>query len=570
MTETNSAEKQHDEKHSRQSIRTVLIYAVALAASCVAITQYFFPAHFETVDDLNFTLLLSGVGLTHAPTYQTWFTNVLITYPLMWLFQWNADIAWYSIYLFSVLTAGFSIVAAVLMLRFNRRLGAGLFLIYYISIGAYIVNGLQYTSATALLTQAAVLLAFCLPLTNRFPARRFPNWVVCLTVITTIFASLIRFEPFMLVLLFSAITVFAVTPGKLASIKAYAKPIACFVVAVIIGFALKTANNYYYDRQPAFAGIRDFFQPFSKIADSDRVLAMGTNSDLTENDYHLVKQFFVADKKVFTTEALSQTVAKTELPFTIHKLQWVLTTNVIPLVLLCLSIAWLLDPRLMSRKAFLVWLTGLVTLVLYLAFFMKLPTRVHLTLMTCAMTTLFMFMDRKKLMRIIKEIKTTNSRKKIILIGAFCVIAGWLPHLMLSRLEEEWQFQSKKGEWLKAAIPVLAPKPQQLFIVIGTDTPYQYLRPFQNPRQYFSNFDIYRTSLWGRVPVGENMLKAHGYSNLFEACKSPDVFFISNPKANALFARFLEEHYQMKSEFTLVNSAPNIDIEVYSLKLSPS
>jgi hypothetical protein len=85
-------------KRSRQSVRSIWIYAFALAAGCMAATQLTFPAHFETVDDLNFTLLLSGVGLTHTPTFTTWFTNVLITYPLMWLYQLTPVIPWYSIY----------------------------------------------------------------------------------------------------------------------------------------------------------------------------------------------------------------------------------------------------------------------------------------------------------------------------------------------------------------------------------------------------------------------------------------------------------------------------------------
>ncbi len=556
-------------KRSRQSVRSIWIYAFALAAGCMAATQLTFPAHFETVDDLNFTLLLSGVGLTHTPTFTTWFTNVLITYPLMWLYQLTPVIPWYSIYLFSALAASFTIFAAVFMLRFNWKVGAALFLTYYIAVGAQAVNALQYTSTAALLSQAGFLLVFCLPLTERFRAKDLPNWMIVVGFIATVFAAMIRFEPFMLVISFSSITILAVASGKLDLIKRHGKPLCWFVVAVLIGAGLKTANNLYYDTQPAYAGVRDLFKPFSEIADSDRKYIREKKHQLSENDFALVKQFFVADSEVFTTDAMSRAVAGTEIPFTARKLQWVLSSEILPVLLLCLSMVWLLDFKIMNKKRLAVWFSGIVLLILYLAFFMKLPPRVHLTLLTCTMTTLFAFIDRAKLKRIAHNLNQANQAKRIAAFAMIFAIAGWLAFSTISLLYEDWQYFSDKGKRITVAIKALNPQPGQLFVVLGTSTPYQFIRPFQNLRDSFATFDIYRTSLWGRLPVGYNMLENHGFSSLLDACRSRNVFFISNPSANNLFTKFCAEHYQTSAVFTHVFGDPNVDFDVYSLKLTP-
>jgi|GEM_PF-6182663 len=574
MTETNSAgqvpaQRTIDKapKSTRQSIRTVFVYALSLACCCVALTQLIFPAHFETVDDINFTLLLSGVGLTHSPTYLTWFTNVLITYPLMCFFKVLPDVPWYSIYLFSALIFGFSIIAMVLMLRFNRAVGAVLFLIYYVLIGAFIVNGLQYTSATALLTQAGFLLLCCLPLTSRFSAKAFPKWAVVVGVIATVFAAMMRFEPFILVALYCAITAIAIAPWNIQLVKRHFRPLLYFALAVMLGIGLKLANNFYYDTQPVFTGVREFFKPFSDIADSDRLYRSGVK--LSENDFALVKQFFVADRQIYTTEALTQAAKQAELPFTSNKLQWTLRAAILPLFLLCLVMLPLLDVRIMSKPRLLVWFAGVSSLIFYLSFWMKLPTRLHLALMTCAITTLLVFMDRQKLKNIIERFQHAEKSKRAVATLALCAVSGWYTYSTISELHLDLGYYNDKEKRIRQAIQRLNPQPGHLYIVLGTSAPYQYMRPFQNLRKYFANFDIYRTGLWGILPVGYDMLESHGITNLLDACKSQNVYFVSDQKSNQLFAEFCAEHYKHRPIFICVFADPSADFEVYRMKFKP-
>ena len=121
---------------------------------------------------------------------------------------------------------------------------------------------------------------------------------------------------------------------------------------------------------------------------------------------------------------------------------------------------------------------------------------------------------------------------------------------------------------MTAAIRRLSPQPGQLFIVLGTTTPYQFMRPFQNLRA-FAKFDIYRTGLWSRLPMGYNMMEDHGVSSLLAACKSQNIYFISNNKANELFAKYCAEHYQSNAVFTHVLGEPQADFNVYAIKLKP-
>lgn len=574
MTESNSAQPipaarvvSSASEGRSQPVGRLLLCAISLVVACVATTQLLFPAHFETVDDINFTLLLSGVGLAHSPTYLTWFTNVLITYPLMCLFKTAPDVPWYSIYLFSSLIFGFSIIAAVLMLRFNRAVGTTLFLIYYVLVGAFIVNGLQYTSAAALLTQAAFLLTCCLPLTQGYSQKRYPQWGLIAGFVATVFAAMMRFEPFMLIFLYCVITAAAIAPWNLQIIKRHSKPIICFSLAVLLGVSLKFANNFYYDSQPTFAGIRELFQPFSEIADSDRLYQSGV--ELSENDYALVKQFFVADREIFTTINLRQAAQNAELPFTSKKLFWTFQSEMLPLALLCLLLLPLLDTRIMSKTRLCVWFAGLTTLILYLSFWMKLPPRLHLALMTCAMTTLFVFIDRQKLKLLIKKFKQSENPKRTLVSIALCSVAVWFTYSTISELHLDLKYYNEKQSRISQAIQRLNPQPGHLYIVLGTSAPYQYMRPFQNLRKYFSHFDIYRTSLWGILPSGYNMLENHGISSLFDACKSQNVYFVSDQRTNQLFADFCAEHYKHRPQFICVFADPSADFEVYRIKFKP-
>lgn len=555
-------------KQPRQTLSAVILQAIAVAITCVVVTQTIFPAHFETADDLNFCLLLSGVGITNAPTYQTWFTNILITYPLMWLYQWMPQVAWYSYYLFAVLIAGFSVLALCFMLRFNRCIGTALFLIYYVAIGVFLVNALQYTSTTALLTQAGFLLAFCLPLVKRFRAGKTPNWVLACAFGATVFASMIRFEPFLLVLPISAITIIIVAPMKIDLLKRQAKPLTVLALAIAIGFALKTASNYYYDSQPAFAGVREFFRPFSDLADSDREKIETAKIELSDNDYSLVKQFFVADKSVFTTPTLTNAVNASRLPFSFSKLKYVFLGNIAPLAILFLAIAWFLDPKFMSRPRLVLFLSVISALILYLAFFMKLPTRVHLTLLTCTVTTLFMFLDRAKLKRIAHRLQKADRVERSVTIPSACVVAGIMTFISASLLGSVTQETAGENEYIKETIASLKPNSDQLFVVLGTTTPYQFMLPFQDLHKDFSGFDIYRTSLWSRMPVGDAMLRKHGFKDLKEACQSPNVFFISNSSANERFAQFCKEHYGMDAKLTNTFEDQMKLLCVYKLQLS--
>lgn len=546
---------------------TAIFCATGLSISCVALTQLCFPAHFETVDDINFTLLLSGVGLTHAPTYQTWFTNIAITNPLMQFYQWMPDVAWYSIYLVSALTIAFSLICLVFMLRFGLRTGGFLFIIYFALAGAYILNGLQYTSTTAVLTQAAFLLAFCLPATNRFRSHRYPFALLILSALAAVFASMMRFEPFLLVVLISSITVLTVLAGKQINRKQLTKPALCILSALLIAFAAKTASNYFYDSKPQFAGIRDFFKPFSDLADSDRYKVKEQIS-LSDNDYDLVKQFFVADKNVFTTQSLNEAVASSALPFTAEKLLWVLGINIFPLILFSAVIAWFLDKRIMSMPRLATWLAALIGLMLYLAFFMKLPTRVHLTLLTCTITTLFTFIDRRKLKQLRKVLEKGSITQRVAIAAAFAILGGGAILKLGSELLSDSTFYQTENKRAKSAISKLTLNRDQLYVILGTDTPYNFMLPFENIRSQFQDFDIYRTSLWGRLPAGEAMLAAHGLKDLESACKSEKgkVLFISNAEANKRFTEFCRQHYKLTVELIPKFSDPNLNWEIYELK----
>ena len=69
--------------------------------------------------------------------------------------------------------------------------------------------------------------------------------------------------------------------------------------------------------------------------------------------------------------------------------------------------------------------------------------------------------------------------------------------------------------------------------------------------------------------MGYTMMEDHGLSSMIDACKSQNVFFISNNKANELFAKYCSEHYQSNAVFTHVLGEPQADFNVYAIKLKP-
>lgn len=546
-----------------KSLFKTLICSVCLAASSVVLTNLLWPSHYETTDDLTYSMLLSGVGLTSAPTDRIWFTNITLAHALMSFYQAFPHVRWYAIYLFAVLIAALAMIATAFMLRFKRKIGAAMFAVFYFIAGVFTVNSLQYTSAAVLLAQAGFLLVF-----SGSAQKNFRVGFLTIATLAMLFSSLMRFESFLLVLAFSTATLLITTVANKNFPDSKKQIFGWLALSIVACFTFKALSDHNYESRKEWQGHRLFMARFIQIADSNVEEKEQRSDGLSANDFTLVQNFFVADKNVFSTSNLELSLKNAVMPVNIDDIVLVIENNILPIVAFSVITGALLDSRLMSWRRFLIWLLFVSTVIMYLAFFMKLPPRAYFSILNCVSSTVLVLLDRRKLRIYLLAIRHLSRTKKLLLsTGAFMVALSIMVFLDFQLSQASAQ-AVQKNIALKKAITTLKPDSKQLYIILGWDAPYKFMLPWDDLSLYFKDFEIYRTSGWSRTPIGEEMLKRHGVNNVLDATGSSNVFLISDPVTNSLFAKFCQEHYGKKVSFNSVFDRNEIGLHIYRL-ISP-
>lgn len=165
------------------------IHALVRAGIFVAVALFFLTPAFQTSDDTESQLALSGLSLSPEPNGHLRYTHAVFGQLLAILYRLNNCFPWYAMYLYSAHLVG--IAAAWLALQ---RIGGGpwrggVFWLLLLFVELPFLQHLQFTTAAFILAQGALLL---LRTAEQAPDRRLADLVLPLLLFSV--AAMIRWE----------------------------------------------------------------------------------------------------------------------------------------------------------------------------------------------------------------------------------------------------------------------------------------------------------------------------------------------------------------------------------------
>lgn len=548
----------------QEKSRNILMLSLLLALGSMALSQLLFPAHYEALDDFFFQLQLRGQGIAQHPTGDTWFSNILLMQPLSWLYQSVPTINWYPLNLSLCQLFAFAGIALSLLTRFGPKAGSALYAAYFLFIGTFIASNLQFTSTAALLVQSGVLLAFC-----ALNEGRGGRVQILIGALFALFASLIRYESFWLVLIISLFTLFCLAAPLTSPLADKMKALRWLLITAALGCALSGVNSFYYDSKPEYRGLQQFMRVFFLASDCN--FAPDSNADsggaLSTNDLALVRSYFVDDNGVFTTEALTEVLKHGH-----HPVSWQLVGSaarqyVLPLVVFCLALGYLQDRTLFTGKRLAIWIAGVTTLILALSIYAKMPPRLYFSIADCVYTIILFCLDPDKLQDFAARFTSMSKSQKAAVWLCGLLVLGIRSAYVWDQLRPASQKAIRLNGQLKEYLSSTKPDFEHFYVVLTAQNPYMHFLPWDDPDRYWKNFKMYHTH---RLPSWKDVLplSLRWDQDLSGLLLAPQTLVMSNDYQNGLLRRFYREHYGKVLDFAPVCLRPEINLQVYRVSLS--
>jgi hypothetical protein len=544
------------------------LIAVVFTVSVVLlwVTNALFPCHWESTDDINFTLLFSGVALTVKNDFHNIYSNVLWTFPLCRLYESFPAVPWYPLGLFAAIAVSLTVTFSTLVVRFRSLIGTTLFLAYYFGVAIFAVNNLQYTTTAALLLQSGFILAAHILMRRE---ARMPT-LVCAGLLV-VAGSLIRYKSFEVGCVLWAGFIALNWLGKPNVLKG-AMPWVCWSALVFFAcFALKCGSDAFYDRDPAWRTVSHFVQIAGEAPDF-RVLECHGKAKtelgafgVSDNDIALMEQWCYADRDVFSEKRLQEaiTIASHGRSYSSNPPLEIVGWFILSFWIVAGLVALAIDSAVVGRVRLMVATTALSILILYLAFVLKFPLRVYLSFLISWSTLLIMLVDRKKVLHLTCGFRKIALPMKVfgsIFAVAVLFASGfefyrtflWIPtHRFLLGNAAAKEFISD-----------IHAKPEQLYVMV-TPAVLNFFGPWDDLRSYLANLDLYKTTYFSRAPVGEALLAKHGISSFIGCFRSPSTRVIASDKSLQMISTFLNQHYNEQIDFERETFSPALGVSLW-------
>jgi hypothetical protein len=521
--------------------------AVLLTAGFLVVSLWVFPLFFETIDDANMNLIAAGRGYTDGPDEHLMFSNVLVGFPLKWLYQLAPEVPWYGGYLVGVMACSFLAMCMAFLFAnptVKQLLLAAVVLAAY---GLPCLLSLQFTRVGCLAALGGLLLWLNAAL------GRGPRWQAWVGGPLILVGCLVRFESGLLA---GVVLAPALGWGILRTFRSR-KTLALSVYLLVLAgccFGLQRFNRWYYDREGGWGGYFDWAPLVSQFIDDQRVeYNEGSRPIIAEVGWTWVDLYMLlycgyADAERFSTEKLRTVLENVPLSDRatggrsiddLEKRLWV-DGDLFVLLLaggLCLVVmGGGLAARVLPLLCSLVALGVCMVLFLYL----RLPARVYfpalgafLPVAVCA-----------------SRPQPANRPRWLSLVAGAVVVCSVLelsPFLTLQFRDALKQTERKAAiaEECRDMMQRLAPRPDQLFLQwsggwLSTEYLVYPLRRMAVP----AGFKTIGLGADCRIPPGRRILARFGISDVYRGmCGRRDVFLLSNDPANDVLEAYLQLHY---------------------------
>jgi hypothetical protein len=549
-----------------------LLVAGLMTAGLVLGVLAIFTPRFETNDDAGMNAIAAGRMFVDHPDEHLVFSNVLIGLALKGLYRAAPNIPWYGGSLF--LTASLSLAAiAFACLRrpvstFDVCLTAALLCL----VGAPFLIVLQFTRVAFLASLAGLLLLAAIVRDGK-PALHSLWAIPFLTA-----GALIRFES----LLLAAVVLSALVGWILWRARSQPAARAAVVIlaaAVAVGFAFFRFNTWYYSRDEAwrdfykFNALRVEFTDYGRGEYNESTAPVFSKVGWTRADVDMLRAWCFLDRDRFNVQTL-QTVLDglasreraTETRSWQELAEIVLADTEVLALWACGAIFLLaLRSDASARFVRLGCYLATVALCIYLYRDLHLPARVYCpAFAACALVSLVLSAGPRSIG------KGAPWTRSIVARGTMAVLLG---ALLLWRgavtLKENADFLVARAQ-AEDLLRRLKPRRDQLFVVWGSDFPYEHVVLPLDSHDPASNFKVLGLDSLAVTPFTTARQQEFGISDLYSILRRRrGIYVISTKPENGLLARYFRDRYRLRIGGAIVFSHPALGLAaVYSLAIT--
>jgi hypothetical protein len=533
------------------------IASLLFNAFAFALTYTLFEAGFQTNDDTDMMLTVSGLSTVSEASRMLIFSHVLIGDALVRLYSGWPTVPWYAIYLTLALYAGHSAILGTALYRRPSWKVLAVYCLLFVLLSAHILLQLQFTIASSVLAIGAFSLLTFFPFPKQSNGQRvgFYNWLPILVgVLLALLSGMIRWNSELMVasLFFPLLLVVCVGLGKReAALRAF-----LFVGVLSLSALLHQANQMVYEYSPGWKEHFAFNQVRAEFTDYGarvRIKQSGTDEILesvgwSKNDLVMLSRNFFIDSDVYSLEKISTVAGQLPAGYRPNRAAKTLAEVVASplghraclLWLLCFLLAeWRWRSLLISVGAPL----GVAILLAALAVWMRNPpTRIVWPLLIFMATCPLMFMAKRE-----TEFRMRKLRLVVVSIVALLLISE--TPAAASTMSRRSFVLERDYHALKTILHKISPQPDQLFVVWSGAFPWRpAIRPFEVPK-HLRNFRVLSLGPYQRTPNATKVLSEFKIHDLYLSLgQRKEIFFVvreDNADQN-LYSAYMQEHYGRK------------------------
>jgi hypothetical protein len=546
----------------------------SLAASAVLFTGFFavLEPSFQTNDDPQLAMIVSGSGTGVAADEHLFFSNVIIGQLLKALYGACSWLPWYGVYQYLIHYFAQAGILYCTMAAGYSRLRLALYLMYFASAELFFLNNLQFTITASVAVQCGLLL-WLVAFRESFREGAWPAWKpLAGGMALPLIGSLVRLECFYLTLLVAlpAFVCLLVRPrrGRVVMIA-----LACGILCVGLAAGLAKydrsyfANDARWRRFASYNEARVKFNDYEWIEYSPETAGVFASVGWSGNDFAMIRQWFYDDPQRYGEERLRRVIEsypwrsrrvtasycwKAACRIVRDKSLWPVML-VAPLFFYCLQV---------TRRNVLSMVTTGATAAALLAYVSiakkPVPNRIYLPVLTFPLA-LAMTMAREAVhlprgrrpVLAWRCLATPWSWRRagarvlvwpILTWTALVMACGGLAYGVGRQVRHSHKMNVARQE-LQRSFARLPRGDDRLYVFWAPGFPFEVLSPLDNLR-WLKDLHLLLISWPQTTPINEELKRKFGINDTYAALfERPNVYFLGDPKCVALYRNYVREHY---------------------------
>jgi hypothetical protein len=554
-----------------------LLVALSINLMLFGLTYLLYTPQFNTGDDAAMMLIASGKVITPEASEYLIFTNVLLGHLLKHLYALLPEVPWYAWYLVATLFAAHVGLLWVLLARTRSWIVLGVYGLYFLVFGVYMLLSLQFTMAATMAAFAGTaLIVFMPPKASASPSdslfkhfTALPTLTVVVGVGLLVWSALVRWQSFGLV----GLCVLPVVMLRIFRLSRAERPSALLRGAVLVGAALlamaaESYNHWRYDHWGTMNYVKfnrtcaEFldYRTLYKVAPEQALNAFG-QAGWTPNDYGMFANYFYMNEQLYNLQTFSQVLsalAGTEQRVNVGDVaqrQWNSLTE--GQAKCAFALGLLVAFGLLEKRNSIVLLaTGVLTVIIlstginYATVLRPSVERVTLPLVAWMVLLALLLVSEEHLHTLPRRL-----RSRVATLGLLAALAAsiWGAVNGLRLAHDVSQESERKHAEFRSLVAALNPNPRHLYVIWADALRFEDLAPFGD-LHFLDNLHGFWLSWYERSPASLAQLGRFGIADLYTALATrEDVWMLMSEAQNAIgyaayYRIYMQEHYGRATE----------------------